>query len=76
MSDTPTHPLFASHNLNPSGAIAVENLKRAFTKVLADVEAQLAPEVSGRELALVKTHLQTACMFAVRGVAIDPVYQP
>ncbi len=68
-----TRPEFAPIPLNPNGAHKVEEVRAAFSQ-LADTLDQILPQ-PGREKSLAATHLQTACMFAVRAVAAAPPNQ-
>lgn len=65
-------PLFDSKRLNDDGVRNVAEVRAAFDALLAKVET-LTP--SGRELAIVKTKLEEACFFAVKGIAVFPTYQ-
>lgn len=57
---------FAVHMLNAGGKEKAVKLAELFSELLTSVEAIAR---AGRELALVKTHLQEACFFAKRAVA-------
>lgn len=61
------HPAFTPHLLNAQGLEKSQRLRAAFSALLCEVEALLP---AGRELAIVRTKLEEACMFAVRGVAV------
>ena len=55
--------------------IAVEKcrvIREAFSEALTAIKQHVKP---GRELALVTTKMQEACMWAIRGVAMDPANQ-
>lgn len=61
------HPAFTPHLLNAQGLDKSQRLRAAFSALLCEVEALLP---LGRELAIVRTKLEEACMFAVRGVVV------
>ena len=65
-------PEFASHDLRDVGLARIEDIRAAFSELLVTVEANLPP---GDERLLVVTKLQEACMWAVRGIAVDPSVQ-
>lgn len=65
-------PEFASHDLRDVGEARITDVRAAFSALLGTVEANLPP---GRERSLVVTKLQEACMWAVRGIAVDPSVQ-
>lgn len=66
-------PEFRTHNLNDAGAEKTEEIRKAFSELLANVE-RIVPAPS-RERSLVATKLQEACMFAVRAVSVLPENQ-
>lgn len=47
-------------------------IREAFSEALTAIKQHVKP---GRELALVTTKMQEACMWAIRGVAMDPANQ-
>lgn len=55
--------------LNDSGKAKATVIADAFSALLDTIERQ---GVTGRPLALVKTHLETACFNAKKGVAEQP----
>lgn len=59
-------PEFSVHMLNESGKEKARELAQCFSDML-DIVERLG--VTGRNLAIVKTHLETACFNAKRGVA-------
>ncbi len=65
-------PEFASHEVTDVGTARIAEIRHAFSTVLNCVEVNVPPS---RERAIVATKLQEACMFAVRGVAVDPSVQ-
>lgn len=67
-----TRPEFQVHMLNESGKKKASLIAEAFSDLLNLVESQ---GVTGRNLALVKTNLETACFNAKRGVAELPENQ-
>lgn len=74
MSTIPdVRPEFDVHMLNPEGIEKARDLARGFSLLLNDVEALCGKD--GREMALVRTHLQEAAFFAKRAMALDPKNQ-
>lgn len=65
-------PEFTVHMLNESGKTKARDLAQAFSNALDIVEGL---GVTGRALALVKTHLETACFNAKKGIAELPENQ-
>jgi hypothetical protein len=65
-------PEFQVHMLNESGKEKARALAETFSAALYVVEMK---GVTGRALALVKTHLETACFYAKRGMAELPENQ-
>ncbi len=64
---------FAAVAMNDTAAVEkCRVIREAFSEALAAVRQHVKP---GRELALVTTKLQEACMWAIRGVAMDPANQ-
>lgn len=59
-------PEFSVHMLNESGKKKAAAIAEGFSLLLNNLEAS---GVTGRALALVKTHLETACFNAKRGIA-------
>lgn len=66
-------PEFDVHLLNPEGIEKARNIASAFSTLLNDVEAYCGKD--GREMALVRTHLQEAGFFAKRAMAMRPENQ-
>lgn len=64
--------IFSVHMLNDDGKKKAVAMAEDFSELLARVEAVVPP---GRELAIVKTHLQDACFYAKRGMAMKPENQ-
>lgn len=65
-------PEFSSHDLRDVGEARIADIRAAFSALLGTVEVNLPP---GRERSLVVTKLQEACMWAVRGISVDPSVQ-
>lgn len=65
-------PEFTVHMLNDSGKQKAREIAETFSAVLNVIEMK---GVTGRALALVKTHLETACFNAKRGIAELPENQ-
>lgn len=64
------HDLFASHQLSPDAQKLVEAVRSIFDTTLAGLQPILTG--SGRYDALVKTKLEEACMFAIKGISTQP----
>ena len=64
---------FKVHMLNDQGKLKAEALAVTFTNTLNDVEGISGTE--GREIALVRTHLQLASFYAKRAMAARPENQ-
>lgn len=72
---------FASRELNDTGQLKVAAVRNSFNQLLNTLVGptdygrveRLVPE--GRELSIVKTKLEEACMFAIKGIANDPANQ-
>lgn len=60
------NPEFQVHRLNPAGLNKAEVVADLFDSLLEGVKGEV-PE--GRELSLVKTHLEQACFHAKKGIA-------
>jgi hypothetical protein len=54
--------LFRVYRLNSAGLAKAEEIATVFDEALAKLEAICGSD--GREMAIVRTHLQTACFFA------------
>jgi hypothetical protein len=63
---------FQTHTLTTAGLGRVEQVREAFSELLVQLE-ELVP--TGRELSTVKTKLEEAAFFAVRGIAVLSRYQ-
>lgn len=70
MSDI--RPEFKVHMLNDAGKEKARKVAEGFSMLLSGLELL---GVGGRELALVKTNLETACFNAKRGIASVPENQ-
>lgn len=70
---------FKVHKLNSAGLDKAAELAAAFSELLNVVEAECSPKEprgpGGRELALVRTHLELASFYAKRAMAIQPKNQ-
>jgi len=76
--DTSTHnepmaqkqiaPEFSSWEMNETQVKLVHALRGEFDRI-QDMIAAITPPQNGRYLALVKTKLEEACFFAVKGIA-------
>lgn len=65
-------PEFQVHRLNEAGIAKARQIAADFTSLLNTIEAA---GVTGRRLALVKTHLEDACFQAKKGIAELPENQ-
>jgi hypothetical protein len=63
---------FKVHVLNEDGLRIANDIAVQFQLLLDRMEEVMSPS---RELSLVRTHLQDACFWAKRGIAIDPKHQ-
>ena len=63
---------FQAVAMNDAAVEKCRVIREAFSEALTAIKQHVKP---GRELALVTTKLQEACMWAVRGVAMDPANQ-
>lgn len=63
-------PEFDVHVLNPGGMKKARDIAKSFSTLLNEVEEICGSE--GREMALVRTHLQEAAFFAKRAMAMRP----
>jgi hypothetical protein len=63
---------FKVHVLNEEGLKLAAEIAHYFQQLLDLMEARMP---ASRELSLVRTHLQEACFWAKRGMAIDPKHQ-
>lgn len=70
---------FRSHKLNERGCGKRDDIAAAFSELLNNLESDIALKdprgVGGRELALVRTHLEQASFYAVRAMALQPENQ-
>lgn len=62
------HKAFEVHRLNEEGIKKAQEIAKAFDDLLFSLET-LALVPSGREFAIVTTHLEEACFFAKKGMA-------
>ena len=60
---------FAAVAMNDTAVEKCRAIREAFSEALTTIKQHVKP---GRELALVTTKMQEACMWAIRGVAMDP----
>lgn len=61
-------PEFGSWPMNETQQKLVDKIRADFDRLQQDI-AVCIPAANGRYLALVKTNLEQACMFAVKGIA-------
>jgi hypothetical protein len=66
------NPEFETHLLTPEGVTNTKTIKLGFDALLDGIK-ELVP--ASRELSIVKTKLEEACFFAVKGVAVNPANQ-
>lgn len=66
------NPLFKVHKLNEDGFVKAQLFAEEFSKLMELLDLNCAP---GRELALVKTHLEMACIYAKKSMAQEPKNQ-
>ena len=64
------NPMFRTHLLNEKGVAVAKSISEAFEQLLVDL-----PAGEPRCMALVKTHLETACFYAKKGIAVLPENQ-
>jgi len=67
-----SNPEFTVRRLNDSGLEQAEQIGKWYDELLNQVR-NITPE--GRELALVKTHLEQACFYTKRAMSKDPQNQ-
>ena len=67
-----SNPEFQTHRLNEQGNQKVDAVRIAFDVLLNEVK-EVIPD--SRYLALVKTNLEEAAMFAVKGISVQSVNQ-
>lgn len=60
-------PKFAHRKLTPEGEAKARWISEGFSLLLEGLNKRVPP---GRELALAVTHLETACTFAKKGMAM------
>ena len=70
---TKINPLFGTKKLNALGIQTVAEIRLDFETLLCQLHNRLG--TSGREVAIVRTKLEEACMYAVKAVSLDPRYQ-
>lgn len=66
------NPEFQVHRLNEGGLKKAEDIAIGFDNLLNELKNHLP---DGRELSLVKTHLEQACFFAKKAIAKQPANQ-
>jgi len=64
---------FAAVAMNDNAVEKCRAIREAFSEALTTIKQHVKP---GRELALVTTKMQEACMWAIRGVAMDTLPSP
>jgi hypothetical protein len=63
---------FEYHKPNPDEVARIEEVRRAFQACLSDVTANVRPgSVSGRYVALCRTALEEACMWATKSIVFE-----
>ena len=60
---------FKAHELNDAGAARVADVRKLFSVHLNNVSSVVGE--GGREMAIVKTKLEEACMFAIRAISVQ-----
>jgi len=68
-------PEFAFHRLNERGQEHAKTIAEAFDTLLNRLDAFGGCEVNCREYTLMRTHLEIACFFAKKAMAIKPANQ-
>lgn len=63
---------FSSHVLNERGQARVEQARKDFTALLSALNVHIT---DARCMSLVRTKLEEAAFFAVKGIALDPENQ-
>lgn len=63
--------IFEDHRLSDAGIAKTKLARGALKKCLEELE-ELAG-AHGREMSIVRTHLETACMYANRAIALNAV---
>jgi hypothetical protein len=71
--EKPIRSEFDVHLLNPAGLTKARDIASGFSTLLNDLEEHCGKD--GREMALVRTHLQEAAFFAKRAMAREPENQ-
>lgn len=64
--------IFSARKLNKVGIRIVSEVRDNFDSLLNTLENSLSPS---RELSIVKTNLEAACMYAIKAVSQDSAYQ-
>jgi hypothetical protein len=64
--------IFSARKLNKFGIQVVAEVRDNFDSLLNTLENRLPPS---RELSIVKTNLETACMYTIKAVSLDPMFQ-
>lgn len=63
---------FSAINMNDSAVEKCRVIRKSFSDALSAIKQHVKP---GRELAIVTTKMQEACMWSIRGIAMDPANQ-
>lgn len=66
---------FSTYALNETGTMAANAIAEQFSHLLSTLELSNMCGTEGREVALVRTHLQLASFYAKRAMAQMPVNQ-
>jgi hypothetical protein len=68
---------FEVHMLNEDGKVKARDIASKFDALLADIVDMCGEHSNGsaRSLAIMRTKLEEACMFAKKAVALSPVNQ-
>jgi len=69
---TPIAAEFNSWHMQQAQVDRASVIRQGFSNLQSDIESSIAPG-NGRYMAMVKTKLEEACMFAVKGIA-KPVH--
>lgn len=72
VTKTPIAPEFGAWPITEAQAMMVDKVRALFTGLQTDIEV-IIPSGNVRYLALVKTKLEEACLFAVKGIT-KPVF--
>jgi hypothetical protein len=66
------HSIFATSKLSTLGVNVVAEVRTNFDILLTLLENRLPPS---RELSVVKTNLESACMYAIKAVSMEERFQ-